>query len=96
MQHVRYSNRALADLREIGAFTLETWGLAQADSYLLTLFKTCELLAKFPRLGRRYGPSHESRRRFEIESHVILYSLHSSGVTVQRILHKRELLPPSE
>ncbi|QMV17562.1 type II toxin-antitoxin system RelE/ParE family toxin [Granulicella sp. 5B5] len=83
----------MADLREIGTFTLEKWGIQQAEMYLDEIDDTCVFIAKNLRVGRVYDPSHPTWRRFEHKSHVILYSQNRSGVTIQLILHKSRLLP---
>ncbi len=93
MSEVRYSSRALADLREIGTFTLQKWGIQQAEIYLNEIDDSCLLIADHLRIGRVYDSARPTWRRFEQKSHVILYSPRRSGITIQRILHKSRLLP---
>lgn len=96
MPSVRYSSRALADLREIGTFIFQTWGESQAEHYLELLEDVCALIGEFPRIGRAYPGSPPNWRRLEHESHVILYSTSRSFTTIQRIQHKNRLLPPPQ
>ncbi len=93
MPSVRYSNKALDDLRKIGNFTLDRWGLVQAEKYVNALREGCILIAELPHVGRHYNPSNPSRYRFELHSHVVLYSIREGGITVQRFLQKNRLLP---
>jgi toxin ParE1/3/4 len=92
MPNVRYSKRAERDLEEIAAFTFEKWGDEQARRYVGGLYRICRLIAEKPLLGRLTVANRPTWRRLEHESHVILYSVTRSGITVQRIIHKDRLL----
>ncbi|MES2391778.1 MAG: type II toxin-antitoxin system RelE/ParE family toxin [Acidobacteriota bacterium] len=92
MSQVRYARKAYADLRAIGVYTLTEWGIDQAEKYLDDLHENCLLIAEHPLIGRPCSPAHPKWMRLEYESHVILYSVTRLGVTVQRILHQRQLL----
>ena len=52
MATVRLSRGAKADLLSIGAYTLQTWGSAQAERYLDDLELCAKMLAGNSRLGR--------------------------------------------
>jgi toxin ParE1/3/4 len=94
MPNVRYSKKANTDLEDIAAFTFEKWGNDQAERYVDDLYGVCRLIAQQPEMGRSCGAGHPKLRRIEHESHVILYSTtSSSGIIVQRIMHKAQLLP---
>ena len=78
------------DLRSIGAYTLQTFGLVQYETYMGGLAGCCQRLAETPILGRPYrGPYQWSR----YVSHVVYFRRKDDGeIIVVRILHKR-LLP---
>ena len=91
MASFRFSRRAEADLTGIVAFTLRTWGEAQATDYLNQLEWCFQALADNPRLGR---PCHYIRpglRRFEHGRHVVFYRFDAEGILISRILHERML-----
>jgi toxin ParE1/3/4 len=88
---VRYTSRANADIDEIAEFTFQRWGDKQAEAYVDDLYGTCRLIGESPEIGRR-SASRSGWRRLEHESHVILYSLDESGVLIQRVMHRRQLL----
>jgi toxin ParE1/3/4 len=88
----KYSSQANVDLLEIGHYTFETWGEAQAGRYLDQIEDCCQLLADTPRIGRLYSSARPGLRRMEQGSHVIFYRETSSGVLITRILH-RGMLP---
>ena len=51
MTAFRFSRLAEADLMDIGAYTLRTWGEDQAISYIDDLESRCQQLADNPELG---------------------------------------------
>jgi len=55
MATVSFSRSAKADLLSIGAYTLQTWGAAQAERYIGSLEACAKLLAGNPALGRPCG-----------------------------------------
>jgi toxin ParE1/3/4 len=85
----RLSRLALTDLREIGRFTLERWGLAQRRAYLRSIDARFAVLARDPRSGRRredIGPNWHSAI---IGSHVIFYKVAERDIEIVRVLHSR-------
>lgn len=91
MPSARFSRRAEKDLLEIAAYTLHTWGKAQAARYLDDLENCCEMLANKPALGRRCKQIRSGLRRLEHGRHVIFYRQTRSGILVVRVLHQRML-----
>lgn len=92
MATVRFSRSAKADLLGIGAYTLETWGKAQAERYLVGLAECTEMLAGNPLLGRLCDWIRPGLYRFEKGRHVVFYRKEEGGILVSRILH-RSMLP---
>ena len=91
MALIRFSRSAQADLLRIGAYTLETWGAAQAERYLNDLEQCAKLLAANPSLGRACDWIRPGLRRFEKGRHVMFYRQGEDGVLVSRILHQSML-----
>jgi toxin ParE1/3/4 len=92
MPKVRYVKRAYADLDDITAFSLEKFGIEQTENYLDDLHEQCLLLAEYPRMGKLADSPRTKWRRFEHQSHIILYSINRAGISVQRIIHRDRLL----
>jgi toxin ParE1/3/4 len=86
-----FSTRAKADLLSIGAYTLKTWGAAQAVRYLDSLERCVRLLAANPALGRRCNWIRPGLHRFEKGRHVLFYRQIADGILVSRILHQSML-----
>lgn len=91
MPGYRLSQLAEIDLEEIGAFTIENWGKAQADRYLAEFEDWLTALAKRPNIGRRCESISPGLRRIEHASHVIFFRRDAQGILILRILHYRML-----
>ena len=89
MPIARLSRRAESDLVDIGSYTLEKWGKAQANSYLQRLEDCFQLLAGNPLLGRACDTVRPGLRRMECGSHVVFYRHKENGIVISRILHVR-------
>lgn len=87
----RFFRRAEKDLLEIAAYTLRTWGKAQAARYLDNLEGCCEMLANNADLGRRGEEIRPGLRRLEHGRQVIFYRRARTGILVVRVLHQRML-----
>jgi toxin ParE1/3/4 len=76
---------------EIADYTLDNWGLSQAEHYLDDLDDCFKLLVQTPQLGRACNRIRRGYRRIEQGKHVIIYRADDSGVFICRILHHRML-----
>ena len=92
MAVLSYTKRAEKDLSNILAYTEERWGEAQPQRYLNRLAATLHLLAENKQMGRTFSKAHPQWRRFEQDSHIVLYSPTAEGVRIQRLVHKHQLL----
>ena len=95
MATLRFSVSAKADLLRIGAHTLETWGVAQAERYLDGLEQCAKMLADHPSLGRPCTWIRPGLRRFEKGQHILFYRRLRDGIIVSRILHQ-SMLPTEQ
>lgn len=95
MAVVQISKSANLDLLRIGAYTLETWGVAQAERYLDALDQCTRKLASNPSLGRECGWIRPGLRRFEKGRHVVFFRQTEDGIFVSRILHQ-SMLPEEQ
>lgn len=85
----RITPRAAQDLRNIGRYTLETWGRDQRNSYLLTLEKRFEWLADNPGSGRHRPEIKEGYFSYLQGAHVIFYLQRKGGIDIIGIPHQR-------
>ncbi len=85
MRTLRLTNRARADLREIGRYTQERWGVGRRDAYLDDLTAAALSLVREPERGSMH--LDPDVRRLTVRSHVLYYRLTPDFVRVLRILH---------
>jgi toxin ParE1/3/4 len=88
----RFSNRALADLDAVVAYTLHRWDEAQAARYLAQLEAASRRLVEMPMLGRPCSHIRPGLWRYEEGRHVLFFRRQGDDIFVCRILHSR-LLP---
>ena len=87
MPRYDFTQRALADLRNIARHTRETWGPEQARLYREEIELGIRKLALAPGVGRVRGDVAPSVRSFPIARHVAFYREGEDGITVLRLLH---------
>jgi toxin ParE1/3/4 len=89
MSHHVLSPKARADLEDIWDFTVERWGIAQAELYLRSLQSAIELVANQPQLEQSAEAVRAGYFKFAAGSHVLFFRMHLAGIDVVRILHGR-------
>ena len=91
MSGYRVSRLARLDLIEIADYTLDRWGLRQAERYLDGLEDCFERLVQTPQMGRACDQIRPGYRRIEQGKHVVIYREDRDCVFICRILHERML-----
>ena len=84
----RLTPRAAADLDAIADYTIETWGLAQLETYLMGFNNRFQWLAENPLTGRERNDVHPGYRSYLEGSHVIFYITNDDLVDIIGIPHK--------
>lgn len=84
----RVTPRALEDLKNIGAYTLDVWGKTQRDKYLRAIDNRFAWLASQPRQGKYRIDIEEGYYSFPQGSHVIFYIIRNEGIDIIGIPHK--------
>jgi toxin ParE1/3/4 len=80
----------MADLKAIGHYTQERWGLEQRNLYLKMLDASFRQLAADPLKGKDCSEIREGYRKLNAGSHVIFYrQLSGEAIEIVRILHGR-------
>ena len=82
------SSKAAADLSGIYEYTILSFGLKQARSYLTGLHERIQSLAESPMQGRSASELSPGLRRLEYESHVVFYLPRDKGIRIVRVLHQ--------
>ena len=87
----RLAPEAKRDLETIWLYTLEEWGLEQANRYTDELTDVFAQLAVGPQLGAACDHILTGYRRSRVGRHVVYYRMTDYGIVVVRILHDRML-----
>jgi toxin ParE1/3/4 len=90
MLRVSYSPEAEEDLYKITVYTIRHWSETQAERYLDLLTEAAERLLTEPWRGRPCPRILPDLFRCEAGSHVLFYLRTDDGITVSRVLHKRQ------
>ena len=85
----RVTPRAEQDLKNIGRYTLKTWGKEQRDSYLRAMEDRFAWLAHRPERGRHRPEVQEGYYSYPQGSHVVFYLIRDGGIDIIGIPHQR-------
>lgn len=83
------SPRSKADLADIYAYTLQSWGKAQADTYLDKIEQSFNQLLDNPQMGRERSDVKDGYRCLNIEKHVLFYKMVKTEIHILGVLHSR-------
>jgi toxin ParE1/3/4 len=86
MCRVRFRRDAEESLLDIYLYTLEQFGLNQAERYEEGLGRIFSLLAEHPMMGRPRDDIFAGLRRHVWKAHVIYYRIEDDGILIINIL----------
>ena len=89
MTEYRLSPLAEADLNDMFDYSLDRWGVRQAETYLRQIYEAVEAVAVTPKIGRSCDQIRAGYWRYPAGSHVIFFRISPYGIDVVRILHNR-------
>ncbi len=89
MAEFRLTPAALNDLEGIWRYTVEQWGLAQAERYLDALNASFDALAHAPQSAPPCEHIRPGYRRQVVEHHAVYFRVEAGAVIVVRLLHQR-------
>jgi len=87
MADIRFTANAAADLTEIAAYTVKTFGPQQEQRYRSGFKALFERLADEPNSAPVFEGAPSGARRARFKSHSVYYRSTPSGILVLRILH---------
>ncbi|TNF17963.1 MAG: type II toxin-antitoxin system RelE/ParE family toxin [Rhodobacteraceae bacterium] len=93
---LRLSGLARADLEDIRAYTVDTWGRAQWLAYYRQLVTAFERITADPGIGRDRSLFVPGMRSVNCQRHVIFYQRLDAArgaVVILRIVHQRRNMP---
>jgi toxin ParE1/3/4 len=83
----RVSEATLEDIRKIGRYTQQQWGVEQRRSYLTGLDKKFAFLSDNPEISPEQSEFDPSVRIHRHEQHLIVYVFEQDGILIIRLLH---------
>ncbi|MEL5849212.1 MAG: type II toxin-antitoxin system RelE/ParE family toxin [Candidatus Igneacidithiobacillus chanchocoensis] len=89
MAEFRLTPAALQDLEDIWRYSMQQWGIAQAERYVDALHARLSDLASAPFSAPSCDSIRPGYRQLRAEHHVAYYMIQSETVVVIRILHER-------
>jgi len=89
MSRVILSPKAKSDLSGIWDFSLERWGLEQAEKYVRELWSTMEEQSGDLTKSVDISDVRKGYGKIRVGSHVIFFKVISDGIDVVRILHQQ-------
>ena len=92
MHRYRLTTPAQADLDDIYRFTLEKWGVGQADAYFNSLFEAFGRILVHPHAGTNRSEFGEGIQFVRHQSHKIFYRVKGDVIEILAIphIHQRE------
>ena len=83
------SPAAQADIEQIWDYTVERWGLEQADRYVLAIRTACQELADGKRFSRTAEDIRQGYHQTAVGSHILFFRRTDAGpLLIVRILHQ--------
>ena len=92
----RLSDMAKKDYFSIYAYTLASFGEAQAETYTNGLLDCFTMLTEQTKIGRDVSNLRKGYFRYNYKSHAIYYTMESTGVVIIRVLDQRQKQPTKE
>ena len=93
MAKFRVSKAAQNDMRQIGRYTQEQWGIEQRRLYLEGLNKRFTQLSSNPNISPERTDFEPPIRINPYQKHLILYVLGDQGILIVRVLHENMDVP---
>lgn len=87
----RLAEKAEADVAEIYAYGLDTWGEAAATRYYYALHERFRFIAEWPYLYQVVASVHERYRRSVYGEHSIYYRIAEDAVEIMAILRSQDI-----
>ncbi len=87
MAEYRLRPKARSDIDTIWDYTVKTWGVQQARSYIVGLRDVCTELADNSELGKRRDELHKGLRVYPSGKHLVFYLTTDTDIDIVRILH---------
>ena len=82
-----FTKKSIEDIESIIIYTIETWGLAQAEKYLHKLYGCFDKINQNRFIGEQINYVLPGFRKLSIGNHQIFYTTQDNRVYIVRVLH---------
>jgi toxin ParE1/3/4 len=90
MTHYALSEAADDDIQHILKDSLQRWGVARSERYILAMHTAFENLATFPDIGLDVGYLRIGYLQLPHDSHNVFYQKTADGILIVRVLHQKQ------
>lgn len=90
MREILLTKEAEQDLEKIAKYTIENFGLVQAEKYYLGISNALDTLAQYPDLGLSCTSLKPNLSRFIYQYHTIYFTSDLHGLKVYRVLRQKQ------
>ncbi|MEE2567178.1 type II toxin-antitoxin system RelE/ParE family toxin [Hyphobacterium marinum] len=91
MPKVDYSQRARTAIKDIGLYTIQTWGAAQADAYVSDLLNRIEAAMQWPQAAPKAMFEGRPVRNLIVRHHVAYYTIEPDRILIRAIIHENRM-----
>lgn len=88
MLSLRKTTEAENDLIDIWLYSLDQWGVTQADHYLDQLDKGFSMIVDHPKIGKPVDHIRDGYRALSTGRHIAYYTIDDSTIWIMRILYE--------
>lgn len=88
MAQFKVSAKANSDLRDIGLYTQNKFGIQQRNKYLDSIVDKFHKLVNKPELGLKRNQLRVGYYSSLIQKHIIFYKKYKYGIRIIRVLHQ--------
>lgn len=87
MLGLKFSKPAITDVEDIYDYSVNEFGVKQADFYLQNIDNSILKLRENPLIGRKRDEIKKGLYSFSIKKHIIYYRLFKNHIRIVRLLH---------
>lgn len=88
MANYEFSKTAEQDIRNIAQYTVQYFGVKQAQHYKALLLQSAKTVANFPSMGRPYTSKNgKVFHKHNVGEHALFYQTTQDGIFIVRVLH---------
>ena len=93
MPEYRLSKRAKIDIGDIAYYTIEQFGIEQAQTYRNSMNACFNSIVENPKLGKKINHIRKGYRCLIYQSHAIFYKVERRDILIIRVLHQAMFAP---